>query len=749
MVDKFFKRLQVALSYILIAVTALLVLYIPPYLKTEKKIDLFSSDAIIESIKNLEMNMTSIVYVQDNSGNWVEYKRLHGEENRIWVGFDKMPKNLKNAIIAIEDETFYDHEGINWKRTMGAIGNFIFQFDDTEFGGSTITQQLIKNITMDKGKNATRKVREIIRAALVEKGLSKDQILEAYLNTIALGNGICGVEVAANYYFNKSVDELTLLECASLASITQNPSKYNPVTGMEANKERRNTVLQKMLELGFITEEEYISSYNVDITLDDTKEEDLEPEINNYFMDALIDEVITDLTEKYGCTEQIASSMLYNGGYKIYATVKPEVQEAMEKVYQNTDKYFKLTGKNLAGETVHVQSAMTIMDYNGHIVGLVGGAGEKTVNRGLNRATEAPRQPGSTMKPIGVYTLAVENDLIHYTSKVLDQPIKNYYPDGRSGPREWYGAYKDTITVDYAIRKSANTIPVRLLQQLGVESSYEFLTQKLKFKHLTEEDKNYSSLALGGCIYGVTTTESASAYAIYGNGGVYHEPTTYYKVEGREGEILLEYNDAGEQVITPATATIMNHLLQEVVYGSEGTGGSIRGYSSMRAFAKTGTSSESNDLWMVAGTPYYVGSVWYGFDKQQQVKSTSAAATIWRDVMKEVHTGLKKITFKDSPDVYKKGAGYYKKGTTPNNLETITGASSEEEDTTPITPPVASTPSTNEGTTSEGTTSSETSSEPENSGNEGDSGTVDPPESSVPTDAPENSEPSEPPPEVE
>lgn len=714
--EKVFKKLCVYLSYLLIIVTTASIFVIPVYVQSDRKIDFFSANEIAENIKNMEMNMTSVIYVQNSKGAWEEYQRLHGSENRIWVSIDKMPENLQNAFIAIEDERFNKHSGVDWKRTFGAVGNFIFKFNDTEFGGSTITQQLIKNVTMDNGKNAFRKFREIVRAVLIESKLSKTQILEAYLNTISLGNGICGVQVAANYYFNKDVNELTLTECAALAAITKNPSKFNPITGMEKNNTRRNTVLDKMLELKMISSEEHASAYNRPITLDDSQEDDLEVEINSYFVDTLIEQIISDLAEKYGCSEDIASTMLYNGGYKIYSTVNPNIQNTMEKVYQNTYKYFNLRGKNTDGDSVQVQSAMTVMDYQGHIVGIVGGAGEKTVNRGLNRATGAPRQPGSTMKPLGVYALAIEKNLVHYSSKVLDKPIENYYPDGKKGPEEWYGYYKGTITLNYAIRKSANTIPVRLLKEVGINESYNFLTQKLNLKYLTEKDKNLSSLALGGCVYGMTTTESAAAYAIFGNNGIYFEPTTYYKVEKTNGEVILEADTKGSQVISPATATIMNHLLQEVVYGSEGTGGRIAGYSSMKAYAKTGTSSESNDLWMVAGSPYYVGSVWYGFDMPQEVKSTSAAANIWYEVMRQVHKGLKYKNFTDSDDVYKKGSGYYKKNTAPDNYYTDGSDSSKEESSSQASEPVSSTVTSSENNTSSSNTSvssdNNTSSEP-------------------------------------
>ncbi len=757
--EKVFKKLTVFLSGLLIVTTVFLIFVIPTYIKSERKIDFFSSNQIVDNIRNMEINMTSVIYVQNKKGEWEEYQRLHGSENRIWVGISKVPENLKDAFISIEDEDFEKHSGIDWYRTFAAVGNKLFKFSSSEFGGSTITQQLIKNITGDKDRSSTRKFREIIRALLIEKKLNKTEILEAYLNTIALGNGICGVQVAANYYFNKDVSELNLTECATLAAITQNPSKYNPisVSGADANKIRRQTVLDKMLEQNKITYEEYDAAYNTPLKLDNSQKDDYEAEINNYFVDTLIDQVIEDLSEKYNLSSDMASTMFYNGGFKIYATMNSDIQAQMEKVYLNLNKYFpqKATHPD-TGEKEHAQSAMTIMDYEGHIVGIVGGAGEKTTNRGLNRATDSPRQPGSTMKPIGVYTLAIENNLVDYTSKLLDKPIKQYYKDGKSGPKEWYGYYKGSVRLNYAIRKSMNAPPVRLLQEVGLDASYDFLYNKLNCKHLVEGDKNLSSLALGGCHYGITTTESAAAYAIYGNQGVYHKPTTYYKIEKANGEVVIDYDETGTQVISPATATIMNHLLREVVYGSEGTGRGISGFSSMKAYAKTGTSSESNDLWMVAGSPYYVGSVWYGFDFNHNISNQSAASKIWLDVMRNVHKGLEKKEFVDSEDVVKKGVGYYKKGveiespvysdeassskpsssassnvsstvsqvtssnSTPTSSEQTTTSSEGSPSNTPETPSSSEVPSTSESSDS----SDSSISEP----------TVTPPESPVPSE---------------
>ena len=410
--------------------------------------------------------------------------------------------------------------------------------------------------------------------------------------------------------------------------------------------------------------------------------------------------------------------MLYSGGYKIYATIDTDIQTLLEKTYLDKTKYFG-EYKTVDGKKEYVQSAMTILDYSGHIVGIVGGTGEKTVNRSLNRAYTVPRQPGSTMKPLGVYTLAIENDILNYTSIVEDAPVKNYYPTGKPGPREWFGGYKGDVPLNYALRKSMNAVPVKLLKEkIGIDTSYEFLTQKLHFKHLIKEDKNLSSLALGGCHHGITPTESAAAFSIFGNGGVYHKPTTYYKVEKTNGEVVLEHDEKGEQVISGATATIMNHMLREVVYQSEGTARTVAGFNyKMKAYAKTGTTSDTKDAWLVGGTPYYIGSVWYGFDHNHQVSNNNMAKNIWRDVMKEIHKDLEKKEFIDSEDVFKKGIGYYKEGTKPDNvLYSIT--SSEETTSSETTSQTSSNESASSSQSSSANQSSEQSSSQTSSENQ-------------------------------
>lgn len=722
--DKFLKRFCIFMATI-IAVTSCSMFFVVAKTNGGKAFDLLGCGDIVDNIKNLEVNMTSIIYVQNKDGEWEEYQRIHGDENRIWTDYEKVPKNLKNAFIAIEDQRFYGHRGVDWKRTFYAVSNKFMKFASVQ-GGSTITQQLIKNVTGDNARESSRKVREIFRALIIEKSLTKDEILGAYLNTISLGNGICGVQVAANYYFNKDVSELSLLECASIAAITKNPTAYNPVTSPEGNKKRRNSVLKEMYDQGHITAFEYDEALRTELVLDDTQRDNFEVPVNDYFVDALIDQLIEDLSEKYGCSAETASSMVYNGGYKIYATVDTEIQDIMEKVYENQRKYFSKRSKLQKGKTV--QSAMTIMDYEGHIVGLVGGVGKKTVNRGLNRATAVPNQPGSTMKPLGVYAPALDKGVIHYSDIHEDKPLNNYYGNGKKGPKEWYGYYAGNMTLIKAIERSANTIPCKILKDLGINDSFNFLTQKLGMKYLVEEDKNLSALALGGTQHGITPTESAAAYAIFGNQGKYYKPKTYYKVERATGEVVLQ-DDSGQQVIKPATASIMNKLLQNVVYGSQGTARPIASFSkNIKAFAKTGTSSDVYDLWMVGGTPYYVASVWYGFDKNEEMTNNNDAANIWKTVMSQIHKGLEKKDFEMSDDVieakyckysgllagnkcYTKLDGYFVPG---NDVKVCTGKHKSLSENTSSKESTTSQTTSSEATPSQPpTTSSDTVSKPE------------------------------------
>ena len=601
-----------------------------------------------EDLDDLKLNFTTTIYVQNEKTEaWEEYQRLHGIFNRIWVSYDRnaaeahspdytgIPQNLINAFVAVEDKRFFNHDGVDWKRTTGSFINMFIPIYSSAHGGSTITQQLVKNLTGDASRKPSRKMREIMRARYLEGHYSKDTIIECYLNTIAMGHGTYGVEVAANYYFDKSVHELTLLECASLAAITKSPSNYAPDDEPENNKNRRETVLALMLAQKLITQEEHDAALAEEFKLVASKEALNENEVNNYFVDALIAQVTKDIAEKYGYDLTHAANNFYSGGYKIYATIDPEIQATVDKVFSDSKKY-GLKGKD--GQLL--QGAITVADYEGHVLALAGGIGEKTVNLGLsgfNRATDAVRQPGSTMKPIAAYAPAIEKGLINYSSRVND--VATSY-NGWT-PVNWYKGYWGNISVEYALERSVNSIPVYLVNKMGPRVSYDFLTKKLGITTLTSEDVNLSPLGMGGTNGGITTFESAAAYAVFGNGGFYYEPTLYYAVYDQKGEEILSPKSEPVVAISDDTATVMNKLLQSVVYGGNGTGRGAAGYiPDMKIYAKTGTSNNANDLWFVGGSPYYVASCWCGYDTQQAISDSAIALKMWGAVMSEAHKGL-------------------------------------------------------------------------------------------------------------
>ncbi len=701
-----------------------------------------------EDLNDLVLNFTTTVYVDDGNGNYKEYTRLHGQYNRLWVDYDEtlakennpqytgIPQLLCNAFIAVEDMRFNTHYGVDWKRTTGAVINEFIPIYSSRQGGSTITQQLVKNLTGDDEKSKMRKVREIMRARYLESKYTKDVILECYLNTIAMGHGTYGVQVAANYYFDKDVNELTLVECAALAAITKSPTNYAPDTNPEKNKERRNTVLRLMNEQGYISDDEYKEAKNTELNVTVNKDATANDDINSYFIDALISDVSADLAEKYGYDKAHAERLFYNGGYKIYATVDTEMQAIAEKAYVNIASSAKKSSK---GDPLW--GAMTIMNYKGQVKALVGGIGEKTTNRGFNCATDAVRQPGSTIKPLAAYAPAIENNLLTYSTLVND--TKTTYNNGKWTPGNSYGYYAGNMTAKTALERSTNTIPVQLVQKLGVNTSYDFLTQKLGITKFTQEDKNLSSLGLGGSNGGLTTLESAAAYAIFGNGGLYYEPTFYTKVTNQKGEVILEQNTQATMAISEDTATVMNKMLQNVVYGGSGTATDMQGtFSRIKIFGKTGTSNDSTDKWFVGGSPYYVASSWCGYETMQKMPSANLglAKKLWREVMGEIHKNLPVKEFPVSKYAVKRyyctqtgllattgcestGIGWYKESYLPGKctahsgtlLGTPTTDTKPNNDTSSVTSGTES--DTSSGTTSggdEGTTSGTTSVDSQN-----------------------------------
>lgn len=579
-------------------------------------------------------------YIYDKDGN--EYTTINSGENRTYASLSECSPYLPKAFISIEDERFETHCGIDIKRTLGATVKYVLsklKIGKASYGGSTITQQVIKKVTGEEDRDAKRKIREIVRAIQLEKWLSKDQIIELYMNLIYLGEGSYGVEAASHVYFDKNASDLSIAECALIGGLAQAPEGYNPYKYPEKAKNRQLLVLKKMYECGYISENEYEEAKNEELVY---KKGNIElASSNSYFIDAVIEKVIDDLQEEKGITRIMAQKMVYNNGLKIYTTLDPKVQDALETVYTD-NSYFK----NAKGEyDPDLQSAMVIIDYKkGNIVGLIGGAGEKTTLRGLNRATQSTRAPGSNIKPLAVYGAGLEKGVMTAATVYDDVPITLKVGNKVWTPTNYDRRYRGLSNIRKATMISMNIVAVKAFQDVGVDYSIEFL-KKLGITSLSSNDRYPAALALGGLTNGISPVEMAGAYGTIANGGIYMEPKVYTKVVDRYGEVLLEKRSTIRDVMSRENAYILTSMMQDVVTGSEGTA-RVTKIKDIDTAGKTGTTSDSKDRWYSAFTPYYVGSVWVGYDKQKTIStSVNPSAKLWKAVMEKVHVGLPAATF--------------------------------------------------------------------------------------------------------
>ncbi len=604
----------------------------------------YVEDTELVDVENMRLNLTSFIYVQDaQTGEYVEYEQLYDTENRIWVSGSDMPDYLKDAFVAIEDERFYSHSGVDLKRFIGAAYQYLSNDGNSSYGGSTITQQLIKNLTRDDDYSVRRKVQEIYRAYNLEKDLSKDEILEYYLNTIYLSQKCNGVGSAAITYFGKDVSELSLAESAVLAGITKFPTKYDPLVNPENNRERQLVILKKMLDLGFITEDEYNEAKNEEVKFMPPKSEE-EEHFQSYFTDAAIEQVVEDMMAEYNYTREYAMTILYNGGLKIYLSMDTEIQAHMDNVYNDPSSFQRASGE------VQPQSSMVIMDpYTGLVKGLVGGRGEKEGNRTLNRATQTLRQPGSSIKPLTVYAPAIEYGLVTPGSIINDAPVKYYGWSPRNDDRSFRGR----ITVSAALRGSRNVPATKICNYVTAEAAFKFMKNNLHVDSLVEfresngrtfTDVGLAPIALGGLTDGVTVLDMCAAYCTFPNGGKYIKPSLYTKVLDSKDNIFLEHTGEELPAMSETTAKDMIGMMQGVVTGGTGTAARL---PNMRVAGKTGTTSNNHDRWFVGYTPYYVGAVWFGYDQPAPLRgfSPNPAAVAWRKVMTPIHEGLPNKNF--------------------------------------------------------------------------------------------------------
>lgn len=605
------------------------------------------------------LNYTSVVYAKKD-GAYVEAEVLHASENRKWASIEDIPEDLQHAFVAIEDERFYKHNGVDLKRTFAAVLNFVNPSSNDTFGGSTITQQVIKNLSGDDEQTVSRKVQEIRRAWYVEREYKKDQILEVYLNTIYLSRSCYGVQTAAEYYFSKDLSELSLLECASIAAITNLPSYYDPVSNPENNMKRANLVLDKMLEWEYITKAEYDAAKKEKLQLNMNgkgKEVD-SSEINSYFVDQVIEDVVEALVEEKGYTEAYANSLVYAGGIQIYSTMDVDVQKEIDKVYTKTSNFPKITSKykeNKKTVTQTPQSAMVIIDNKtGAVVGMAGGIGEKTTARGLNRATQSYLQPGSCMKPIGTYGPAIEYGAQIDGVKVAPGLLvldKGIMMSGKLWPKNYDVVTEKMMSVQTAINKSTNTVAVRVNQAVGASNSFNFLKNNLGVTTLIpggNNDENASAMALGGLTKGISVLEITAAYAAFPNEGTYIKPYTFTKVCDQNGKVILEKRVESNVAMKESTARLMNDMLATAC--RVGTG-SVARFGSTEVAGKTGTTNDDKDRWFVGYTDYYTAAVWFGYDHPATVfyGGQNPSAVTFKKVMQEIHKGLPYKSFAEPP----------------------------------------------------------------------------------------------------
>ena len=613
-----------------------------------------AQETAAEISKGLGLNLNSFIYAKESdSDEYTLYETIKGKENREWVDSDKIPDTLKNAVVAIEDERFYKHHGVDWVRTIGAVKGWLL--GGTQYGGSTITQQLIKNITADNDYSVKRKVNEIFRAFALEKEIDdKDRILVMYLNTIFLGYNSYGVQTAAMQYFDKDVSQLDLAESAVLAGLTNNPSIYDVYNHPEKVKERQETILAQMLDQKMISQEEYEAAVAEELNY--RPYEEYQQEIKStysYFTDEVIKDVINDLMTEKGYSRLVAENMVYSGGLNIYATIDTKVQNALDEVWANADN-FPNTEKY--GEIP--QSAMVITDKQGNIVGIAGGRGEKTSSRGFSYASDARRQPGSSIKPLAAYGPAMDNGIVTPDSTIYDRALMEdeegnpwpmndgKYPTGRA------------MTVKEGMTRSLNTISAQLLKQLTPQKSYEFMTQQLGFKLVdsrTNEDGTVQSdidlapLALGALTDGVTVREMAGGFSTFINDGVYGGTRTYTKVTDSEGNTIMENTPNTDKGFTNVrTDYYMLDCLQNVT--AHGTAYGIQ-LDGVETGGKTGTTTSNTDIWFCGITPKYSGAVWVGYEHNYRLDGLYGrnAAEIWLAVMQKVHAGDSGLVFDSHP----------------------------------------------------------------------------------------------------
>ena len=596
-----------------------------------------------------QASQTSFVY--DIEGNQIA--KLTGSENvdRIYVSYSELKNTyIDEAVVSIEDERFYEHSGIDLKRIGGAILSALAHGGSAKYGGSTITQQTVKLISGQDQHSTSRKVQEWFSAMELEQNLSKDEIMELYLNLAPMGNNYVGVQAAAHNYFGKDAKDLNIAECALLAGLPKSPSYYNPLreSGRRNCLRRMRIILGKMYELGHITDEQYQEALNTEIVFKthDTSEGGV---VNSYFVEYAISQVVNDLAQERGITKSLASTIVYNRGYHIYTTMEPNVQAVLDEAFKDKS-LFQTKPKQLEDLPEKPTGSMVVVNSKtGAIAAMQGGYGEKTMNLSLNRATSARRSPGSSIKPLIDYGPALELDIIAPGTIFNDEKVYlNPSTPNKPWPLNYSRTYDGPITVRKALVSSKNTVAVMVWNEVGGDTALWFLSQ-VGIDRLDNNDFIYPSQAIGGVSRGVTTLEMAAAYNTFATGGTFTQPYAYTRVVDSNNNVILTANPVTRKVYSAETCFLMADMLKGVV--STGTpskyGGQIENSKGQKidTAGKTGTTSDNIDKWFCGFTPYYSAAVWYGYDnrlRQTEIPSNdyNNAVRIWMYCMKKIHKDL-------------------------------------------------------------------------------------------------------------
>ncbi len=601
-----------------------------------------------------ERSLTTSISYMGSDGNIVEIEseRLSATENRMWVSYSDMGDYLPQAFVAIEDKRFESHDGVDWIRTVKVTLDYFLGGGSQ--GGSTITQQLIKNITGNDDVTIQRKAQEIFQALNLEKKYDKTEILEMYLNNIYLSQSCYGVGAASYAYFSKEPSELTLIESAAIAAITQNPSKWDPIIHPENNAQRRNQVIKLMYEQGRITQEEYIEAYNQELKLNPPEtDSDIGITIHSWYTDAAQQEAVRLLVEKFGYAEKYAQKVLLTSGFNIVTAQDPRIQKILEDYYENDKNW-----ERYDDSPIQPKSAAVVIDpQTGYVLGLVGDRGQKNLNLGLNYATQTKRPSGSSIKPLSVYGPGLEYGVLTYGSVYDDIPINfgNQVVDPDTGeisysrktgyPHNTPNKYAGLQTVHEAIRVSKNTISWRALDDLGLQNSFDYLTKKLGFSTLIDRavnsagtiysDISYAPLCMGEFTYGVTVKEMTAAYQIFANGGIFNEERIVLQILDSDGNVIVDNTKKSEIVMSVENAAIMTKMLEEVV--DAGTADDITLNKKVDCAGKTGTTSSKKDQWFIGYTPYYVCGIWFGYSMPHSLENfKNIPVKAWDAVMTQI-----------------------------------------------------------------------------------------------------------------